>query len=74
MCHIIIYNIYVFNFYGSSIIADKFFNLYIFSFGQIIIPVFFLTGDFRYRMNVDNRGIFYALKKALLDPTYEHSM
>ena len=67
MCHLLIYHIYIFLIYGRSNTFDKFFHLYLISFGNIIMPLFYLNGDIRFRTNITNRGIIYALRKALLD-------
>ena len=47
---------------------DKFFNLYLILFGNVILPGFYLAGDVHFRINVAKRGVFFAVKKSLLDP------
>ena len=63
-CNLILYLVYFMFFVGLSPIADKFFNVYLVAFVMIIQPSFYISGDYRFRVNVANHGLFRALQIA----------
>ena len=44
---------------------DKFFSLYMLAFTIIVIPLFYLNGDMRFRTDLAKSGYITALKNAL---------
>ena len=44
---------------------DKFFSLYMLAFTIIVIPLFYLNGDMKFRTDLANSGYITALKNAL---------
>ena len=70
MIHLMIYQTFVYIIHGYSTTSDKFFNLYFFSFVLIIQPIFYLHGDWTFRKNLDQRGLFYALRFALFNKNW----
>ena len=60
-----VYLFYMFNYRGKSHEMDKFFSLYMLAFTIIVIPLFYLNGDMKFRTDLANSGYITALKNAL---------
>ena len=60
-----VYLFYMFNYRGKSHELDKFFSLYMLAFTIIVIPLFYLNGDLKFRTDLANSGYITALKNAL---------
>ena len=60
-----VYLFYMFNYRGKSHEMDKFFSLYMLAFTIIVIPLFYLNGDLKFRTDLTNSGYITALKNAL---------
>ena len=60
-----VYLFYMFNYRGKSHEMDKFFSLYMLAFTIIVIPLFYLNGDLKFRTDLANSGYITALKNAL---------
>jgi hypothetical protein len=60
-----VYLFYMFYYRGKSHEMDKFFSLYMLAFTIIVIPLFYLNGDMRFRTDLAKSGYITALKNAL---------
>ena len=65
--NLIIYITYIFFFNGAYRIFDIYFQLYLIAFPVLIHPSFYLTGDIRFRTNLQAKGFWYALKEAIFE-------
>lgn len=65
LINFIFYYIYIYFLAGHSNIADKFYSLYASTFILIIQPCFYLNGDAMFRRNLDQKGLFVAMKETL---------
>lgn len=65
LCNFVLYYIYIIFFIGWSLTLDNFFNLYLLAFQFILQPGFYISANGRFRLDVANHGLFFALKNAL---------
>ena len=65
VANFVFYYIYMYFLHGLSNYSDKFFALYLITFTMVIQPSFYLGGDFNFRRNLVQHGIFFAVKSVL---------